>query len=60
MRKHFKPNPLGHQNLDARDIWGINFFWTRDIKCSEEEIEKVTHNAMHKEQFHQKQFKKAS
>ena len=32
---------------DANEIWGISFFWTKDLKCEEQEIRNVTEKAAH-------------
>lgn len=32
--------------IDAEAIWGINFFWAKDLKFSEKELKTVTKQAM--------------
>ena len=32
---------------DASEIWGISFFWTKNLKCDEQEIKSVTEKAAH-------------
>jgi len=49
-----------HQaNVGANEIWGIDFFWIKDLKCDEQEIKKVTEQIMHpQENANQEVFKK--
>lgn len=60
MRTHFKNHLPRHNEIDAKEIWGIDFFWTKGINCTEEDIRKATHKAMYPGERNKDYFRKAS
>ena len=33
--------------IDAKEIWGVDFFWSENLKIDERELKKVTKKVMH-------------
>ena len=43
---------------DPKEIWGVDFFWTKNLKFDEKEIKKATEKAMHPEDVNHDQSKR--
>lgn len=59
MRTHFNRFEK-EKKRSVEEVWEIKFFWANEIQCSEEDIRRVTYNAMHPEMKKLQEFKKAS
>lgn len=35
---------------DANEIWGISFFWTKNLKCDEQDIKMVTERVIYSDE----------
>ena len=61
--KNIKNYQENHQHLKSpEEIWGVHFFWAKNLKFMEEEIKNATEHVLHpdKNEKSHEHFKKAS